>query len=91
MPCTNERPCLQPVLRWTHSQACQKATERKFYVTTFCNFAHWLDNGRPIGHECYVLPPKDLGRERDAKDGDDLSDLYTKKGPIVIGRPLKGD
>jgi hypothetical protein len=61
----------------------------KFYVTTFCNFAHWLKTGRPIGHECYILPPKDLKREMDSKDGDDISDLYAKKGPIVIGRPLK--
>jgi hypothetical protein len=62
---------------------------RRFYVTTFCNFAHDLDTGRPIGHECYVLPPEGLRRERDAKDGDDLTGLYEKKGPLVRGRPLK--
>ncbi len=64
---------------------------RKLYVTSFCNFGHWLDNGRPIGHECYILRPKDLQREADAKDGDDLSNLYQKKGPIVNGRPMPED
>lgn len=62
---------------------------RPFYVTTFCNFAHWLDTGRPIDHECYVLPPADLRREMESKDGDDLSDIYRKKGPMVRGRPAK--
>ena len=38
----------------------------KFYVTTFCNFAHRLKDGRPIGHECYVLNPKVLRREAEA-------------------------
>jgi hypothetical protein len=59
------------------------------YCTTFCNFAHDLKTGRPVGHECYILPPKDLRREMDAKDGDDLTSLYTKKGPIVRGRARK--
>ena len=34
------------------------------YVTTFCNFAHDTKTGRPIAHECYILPPKALAAER---------------------------
>lgn len=33
------------------------------YVTTFCNFPHRLRDGRPIGHECYVIPPAALRAE----------------------------
>lgn len=41
----------------------------KFYVTTFCNFAHRLKDGKPIGHECYVLPTEALCAERDGDMG----------------------
>lgn len=33
------------------------------YVTTYCNFAHNLQTGRPIGHECAILPVKALRME----------------------------
>lgn len=35
------------------------------YVTTFCNFAHRMRDGRPIGHECGVIPPAALVAESD--------------------------
>jgi hypothetical protein len=62
---------------------------RPIYCTTFCNFGHYVDTGRPIGHECYVLKPRDIKAEMNAKDGDDLSMLYKDKGPVVVGRPMK--
>ena len=34
------------------------------YVTTYCNFPHRMRDGVPIGHECYVLPPRALEFER---------------------------
>ena len=34
------------------------------YVTTFCNRAHRVLDGKPIGHECYVLPTEVLVAER---------------------------
>lgn len=36
-----------------------------FYVTTYCNRAHSLKTGRPIGHECYTLPVAALRAERE--------------------------
>ena len=36
----------------------------KAYVTTYCNFAHKLDTGKPIGHECRIIPPTALDAER---------------------------
>ena len=31
--------------------------DKGFYVTSFCNFAHRLKDGKPLNHECYVIPP----------------------------------
>ena len=33
------------------------------YVSTLCNFAHRLSDGKPIRHECYVIPPRLLQAE----------------------------
>lgn len=34
-----------------------------FYVTTYCNFAHRLSDGKPIEHECRIIPPSALMAE----------------------------
>jgi hypothetical protein len=34
------------------------------YCTTYCNFGHRLSDGKPVAHECYVLPPRALEAER---------------------------
>lgn len=65
--------------------------ERPFYCTTFCNFAHYLDTGRPIAHECYVIPPAALKIEREqgaaaALESDAWRKFYADKGRTVIGR-----
>ncbi len=49
-------------------------------VTTFCNRAHLLD-GRPLDHECFVLPPEAL-RAEDAED-------YQSACDLLNGRELK--
>lgn len=33
------------------------------YVTTYCNKPHYVATGKPIGHECYKLPPEALRLE----------------------------
>ena len=30
--------------------------EKRFYVTTFCNKPHCVNTGKPVNHECHVLP-----------------------------------
>ena len=35
------------------------------YVTTFCNHAHRIRDGKPIAHECEILPPEALRAEID--------------------------
>jgi hypothetical protein len=38
-----------------------------YYCTSYCNHGHSLQNGRPLNHECYVLPPKALALEMHGK------------------------
>lgn len=33
------------------------------YLTTYCNRWHEIERGRPIGHECHVLPPAAIRAE----------------------------
>lgn len=33
------------------------------YTSTYCNFGHDVKTGKPIGHECVVIPPKALAAE----------------------------
>lgn len=35
-----------------------------FYVSTYCNFAHRCSDGKPVKHECRVIPPLVLALER---------------------------
>lgn len=59
----------------------------ELYVTTFCNFAHNVKTGRPIAHECYILPPDMLRAERSGQYALACRILLDKgKGPIVKGR-----
>ncbi len=51
----------------------------KFYVTTYCNKAHRLADGKPIAHECHILPPKALELERDGKTDEAISVLIAAK------------
>jgi hypothetical protein len=39
-------------------------TQKPFlYVTTYCNKAHRMSDGKPVAHNCYVIPPKALELE----------------------------
>lgn len=33
------------------------------YSTSYCNHPHRVKDGKPINHECYILPPKALAAE----------------------------
>ena len=39
-------------------------TPRDTYCTTYCNYPHYIANGRPYKHECRVIPPAALRAER---------------------------
>jgi hypothetical protein len=59
---------------------------RRIYCTSFCNFGHDLDSGRPVGHECYVLPVAALRAEHDGNTDEAIRIIKEYgKGPIVKG------
>lgn len=35
------------------------------YCTSYCNHGHDVATGKPVGHACYVLPPRALQLERE--------------------------
>ena len=47
-------------------EALRRALEAEaIYCTTYCNQGHVVRTGRPVGHECRVIPPKALRAEID--------------------------
>jgi hypothetical protein len=57
------------------------------YCTSFCNHGHSLKNGRPIAHECYVLPVEALRAEYEGDTDKAIRILQEQgKGPIVNAR-----
>jgi hypothetical protein len=35
----------------------------EIYCSTYCNKGHRLSDGRPVRHECHILPPAALAAE----------------------------
>lgn len=46
--------------------------KERYFVTSYCNRAHRLSDGKPVEHNCYILDPAKLQAEAlgDAVDGD---------------------
>jgi hypothetical protein len=60
---------------------------RTVYCTSYCNKLHYIENGRPIDHECYVLPSDMLEAEKRGDYEGALAALIEKgRGPLVRGR-----
>ena len=38
-----------------------------FYCTSYCNKGHNLRTGRPVNHECRIIPPSALRAEREGR------------------------
>lgn len=56
------------------------------YCTSFCNKGHRLKTGRPVDHECYILPPAALKAEREGNDDEALRLLSSMRRVVVRGR-----
>jgi hypothetical protein len=46
----------------------KRITAPTTFVTSYCNAAHRLEDGKPVKHGCYVIPPELLKLERDSRD-----------------------
>ena len=51
---------------WLHGalRGLSGQDEPEIYTTSYCNQGHRMKNGRPVGHECRVIPPAALRAER---------------------------
>jgi hypothetical protein len=58
------------------------------YCTTYCNHEHRLIDGKPVDHECYILPSKALELERADKIGEAIMVIQAAK-PLQIHRGIK--
>ncbi len=56
----------------------------EYFTTTYCNFAHRLSDGKPVEHECRIIPPAALAAERDGDIGRALAILSAH--PVRIMR-----
>lgn len=62
-------------------------TDEAIYVTSYCNKAHRMRDGKPIEHECHVLPPRALYAER---DGDTETATFFIEGAKPLMLMIKG-
>lgn len=51
--------------RRKHVEGTMPRQEPAEYATTFCNRAHRTRDGKPVAHNCFILPPAALRLERD--------------------------
>lgn len=61
----------------------------EIYCTTFCNFGHYVRTGRPVAHECRIIPPAALRAEMDGDFEKAMRIMQTNKTCIVRGRRRK--
>jgi hypothetical protein len=63
---------------------------KNIFCTAFCNQGHYLNSGRPVGHECYTIPPKFLHLERQGRewneDRDGSLERWLRDRVVVRGR-----
>jgi hypothetical protein len=62
----------------------------KIYCTSYCNQGHNMANGKPVGHECVVVPPAALAAERDGDTTEALRILEEKK-PLKAHAGIKAE
>lgn len=62
---------------------------RMIYCTSYCNHGHVLETGKPVEHECYVLPPEALLAEQQ-QDFERAAMLISQAKPLQIHRGLRG-
>ena len=61
----------------------RRTREDGIYCTSYCNHGHRLSDGWPVGHGCYVIPPKALELER-AGDTDGALAVLTEEWLVRV-------
>lgn len=55
------------------------------FCTSFCNQMHDMATGKPVEHECCILPPRALRAERAGDVQAAIAILMFEKGPVHSG------
>lgn len=58
------------------------------YCTSYCNQGHRLSDGKPVNHECVIIPPRALRAEQ-AGDFDQALTVLEAAKPLVPHRGMK--
>jgi hypothetical protein len=58
------------------------------YVSTFCNFPHRVSDGKPVQHECRIIPPAALRAEM-AGDFALAVEILSKTRAVYMRRGVK--
>jgi hypothetical protein len=56
------------------------------YLTSYCNRGHNTKTGRPIQHECRIIPPAALRAERDGDVDKAINIIRNAPARVVVGR-----
>lgn len=61
------------------------------YCTTYCNHGHDLATGKPVNHECRVIPPLALLAERDGdfEQAIAIMDRASRHGEMPVHRGVR--
>lgn len=60
----------------------------EIYCPSYCNRGHEVETGKPVGHECYVLPPRALKLESAGKVKKAILEIE-KALPLRVHRGVK--
>jgi hypothetical protein len=60
----------------------------KIYMSTYCNKGHRLVDGKPVDHECVIIPPKALQAEREG-DFEMATVIIVEASPLKSHRGVK--
>jgi hypothetical protein len=59
------------------------------YCSTYCNFGHDVETGKPIDHECIIIPPEALAAEMGGDYERAIELMRGKSGKMLRGKRIK--
>ena len=62
-----------------NERAKKSVVDPAVYIAVYCNKSHRTRDGKPVSHECYILPPAALSAERDGRFDEAISLIESAK------------
>lgn len=60
----------------------------KYYTPSYCNMVHRVRDGKPVDHECRIIPPKALAAEIDG-DIEKAIDIMQRTPAVTMRRGVR--